>query len=295
MEKLGEYLKREREAKNISLEEISKKTRISIKILIALESDDKSKLPGDTFNKGFLRAYAKYVGLDVSDVLRMYDQSYKDIQMPYEEFKREVVEDFYDKKPKNLRALLALLLIVTAIFFIIYSFSSDDEKDIETEVTDTKEVLVEQQENDDNSADEEENNKEEAKEEEQEEEQQQGEQEEQEEQGEQEQPKKQIEKEMADQKALPEKQESMSAKETGTEHKLVLRADGIVWVELQIDDDDPYEFTLNNGEIYKKTASDRFQIKVGNAGKLRIEFDGEDLGKIGEEKEVRKITLPKDQ
>ena len=83
--------------------------------------------------------------------------------------------------------------------------------------------------------------------------------------------------------------------DTKSIHKLSSKGLAPQNLKLQIDDDEPYEITLNNGEIYKKTASNKFQIKVGNAGKLKIEFDGEDIGTIGEEKEVREITLPKDQ
>ncbi len=60
----GERLQREREMRGITLEEISKATRIGTRSLRALEQEDFGKLPGGIFNKGFVRAYARYLGID---------------------------------------------------------------------------------------------------------------------------------------------------------------------------------------------------------------------------------------
>ena len=64
MASFGERLKREREMRNVSLEEIAESTKIGKRNLQALETEDFDKLPGGIFNKGFVRAYAKYLGLD---------------------------------------------------------------------------------------------------------------------------------------------------------------------------------------------------------------------------------------
>jgi cytoskeleton protein RodZ len=60
----GERLQRERELRAISLDEIAKSTKIGTRLLQALEAEEFDKLPGGIFNKGFVRAYAKYLGLD---------------------------------------------------------------------------------------------------------------------------------------------------------------------------------------------------------------------------------------
>lgn len=64
MASFGERLKREREMRNVSLEEIAESTKIGKRNLLALEDEEFNKLPGGIFNKGFVRAYAKYLGLD---------------------------------------------------------------------------------------------------------------------------------------------------------------------------------------------------------------------------------------
>jgi cytoskeleton protein RodZ len=64
MASFGERLKREREMRGVSLEEIAESTKIGKRNLLALETEEFDKLPGGIFNKGFVRAYAKYLGLD---------------------------------------------------------------------------------------------------------------------------------------------------------------------------------------------------------------------------------------
>jgi cytoskeleton protein RodZ len=68
----GERLQREREMRGITLEEIAKATKIGTRSLRALEEEDFTKLPGGIFNKGFVRAYARYVGIDEEQAITDY-------------------------------------------------------------------------------------------------------------------------------------------------------------------------------------------------------------------------------
>ena len=74
----GERLKRERELREVSLEEITTATRIGPHFLAALENEDWSKLPGGVFNRGFVRSVARYLGLDEEAFLAEYDAAYKE-------------------------------------------------------------------------------------------------------------------------------------------------------------------------------------------------------------------------
>lgn len=65
----GENLRREREMRGISLEEISETTKISVRFLNALENEEFAKLPGGIFIRSFIRAYATYLGLDADSEL----------------------------------------------------------------------------------------------------------------------------------------------------------------------------------------------------------------------------------
>lgn len=72
METLGQYLKQEREARRLSLEEIAKATRIKGAYLRDLEADAFGSIPGGVFLQGYLRLYATSVGLDPEEVLRRF-------------------------------------------------------------------------------------------------------------------------------------------------------------------------------------------------------------------------------
>ena len=74
MPTLGEELKRLREDKRLSLREVSDATHIGSRFLQAIESDNYSILPGGIFNRGFVRSYARYVGLDEEQALVLYNQ-----------------------------------------------------------------------------------------------------------------------------------------------------------------------------------------------------------------------------
>lgn len=60
----GSKLKLEREAREISLEEISRVTKISIHLLHAMEEDEWEALPGGIFTRNFIRLFANHLGLD---------------------------------------------------------------------------------------------------------------------------------------------------------------------------------------------------------------------------------------
>ncbi|GAC1632461.1 MAG: hypothetical protein NVS9B14_05760 [Candidatus Acidiferrum sp.] len=69
----GERLKRERELREVTLEEVSKATRIGVRFLQALEDENWGKLPGGVFGRGFVRTIARYLGLSEEGLLAEYD------------------------------------------------------------------------------------------------------------------------------------------------------------------------------------------------------------------------------
>ena len=86
MGSFGERLQREREMRGITLEEIADSTKIGTRSLRALEQEDFDKLPGGIFNKGFVRAYARYLGIDeeqaVADFLAAAGESEQPLPSP---------------------------------------------------------------------------------------------------------------------------------------------------------------------------------------------------------------------
>lgn len=61
---VGTVLHRERELRHISLEEVSQSTRIPLRTLQHIEADEFDELPGEVFVRGFVKAYARTLGLD---------------------------------------------------------------------------------------------------------------------------------------------------------------------------------------------------------------------------------------
>jgi cytoskeleton protein RodZ len=74
----GEKLRLAREERGIALREISEQTRISIRYLEAIETDDYKRLPGGIFNRSFIRAYAKFVGIDEHAALEDYARTLRE-------------------------------------------------------------------------------------------------------------------------------------------------------------------------------------------------------------------------
>jgi|SRR5579863_7849413 len=72
----GERLKRERELREVTLDEINSATRISNRFLEAMENEDWQKLPGGVFNRGFVRSIARFLGLDEEGLLAEYDMAH---------------------------------------------------------------------------------------------------------------------------------------------------------------------------------------------------------------------------
>jgi cytoskeletal protein RodZ len=69
---LGEKLRQAREARGITLSEVADQTRISPLYIESIENDDYRALPGGIFNKGFVKSFAKYVGVDEQEALQDY-------------------------------------------------------------------------------------------------------------------------------------------------------------------------------------------------------------------------------
>ena len=72
MGSFGERLRREREMRGVSLDDIAEATKIGTRLLRALEEEHFELLPGGIFNKGFVRAYAKYLGLNEEEAVADY-------------------------------------------------------------------------------------------------------------------------------------------------------------------------------------------------------------------------------
>ena len=127
----GTRLKEERERRKISLEEISASTKISPRLLHALEDDHFELLPGGIFNKGFIRAYAQYLGLDEEQAVADYLEATGTVPAEPKSdaaMAASVVElraeSGSNDNPSLPWGLFAVLLLVAALAFAVWGFYS---------------------------------------------------------------------------------------------------------------------------------------------------------------------------
>jgi transcriptional regulator with XRE-family HTH domain len=104
----GEHLRREREMRGVSLEEISAATKISIRFLQAIEDEELSKLPGGIFTRSFVRTYARYLGLDEERVLA--DCQLAGQQKPEVDIRRITANRALPHGPASRTRLFALVM-----------------------------------------------------------------------------------------------------------------------------------------------------------------------------------------
>ncbi len=117
----GERLKRERELREVTLQEITSATRIGPRFLEALENEDWEKLPGGVFNRGFVRSIARYLGLDEEALLGEYDLAHAAQVAPAQEHPEERIPAPSKWIPAAL-VLGALLLLAGIVFGCIYAW-----------------------------------------------------------------------------------------------------------------------------------------------------------------------------
>lgn len=105
----GEHLKREREMRGVSLEEISAATRISVRFLEALENEHWAQLPGGIFNRGFIRSVARFLGMDEEGLVAEYALETRE-RPEIAVWTKEPV-----RKRRNWFAIIAIIIVLAAI------------------------------------------------------------------------------------------------------------------------------------------------------------------------------------
>ncbi len=122
---LGEKLRNAREARGMTISEISEHTRIASRYLEAIEADDYSPLPGGVFNKGFIKSYAKYVGLDekesAEDYNRIAASQAIDEEPVVKSYRSEVLTDGNSNRSMIPTLILALLILGGMTAGILYA------------------------------------------------------------------------------------------------------------------------------------------------------------------------------
>jgi cytoskeleton protein RodZ len=131
VESFGARLKREREQRKVSLDDIAVSTKIGTRFLLALEEEHFDQLPGGIFNKSFVRAYARHLGIDeaqaIADYVAASGTSLPETK-PEEAPELAVLAVRAQETPSNADRIpwgvFAIVLLVVAFGFALWGFHS---------------------------------------------------------------------------------------------------------------------------------------------------------------------------
>jgi cytoskeleton protein RodZ len=262
MESFGTYLKGEREARKISLEEIGRATKIRRSILEAIERDQGGVLLPEVVVKGFIEAYARYVGLDPKEVLSKYSERQKGSEAV------EGGESLLDGQRRIplkyfFAGALCLIIIIIIIPLVFFSERGPREGVHEAAVQEqapeqTNMVLAEELQTSPALPS--------------------------------------VEDTMPVQSsppvdALDEEEESSPVRD----HILVITASERTWIQIQEGSSLPLDVILYPGDSFTRTSSQQLAVVIGNAGGVTVTFDGRVLASLGEVGQVVRLTLPSPQ
>ena len=113
---IGEQLRLAREQRGIALREVSNETHISIRYLEAIESNDYKNLPGGIFNRSFVKAYARSVGIDEKEAVEAYtrymrEQSESGDEVETKPYHSKVYTDAPATRSPILTVILAIVIL----------------------------------------------------------------------------------------------------------------------------------------------------------------------------------------
>ncbi len=117
---VGELLRKAREEKKLSLEDVNRHTRISIETLQALEQDDIESFGSETYLRGFLKNYAGFLKLDLDLVLMTLDRQRGRVH-PGKGTLWDIEETLKEEKLKSSRLLSRIVVPLLIVMLIVLS------------------------------------------------------------------------------------------------------------------------------------------------------------------------------
>ena len=120
MSSIGNILRTERETQGRTLTEVSKAVYIKTKYLSALEEENFAAIPGEVYVKGFIRAYASYLGMDGEELVAQYDGPSEPVLLQ-KETPTAVTEGGKGRRRRRRKAVSwsEITIIVGVILFIL--------------------------------------------------------------------------------------------------------------------------------------------------------------------------------
>jgi len=122
MESIGEFFRQVRETKGLTIDEVASKTRIRTDFVKALEDGNFAKLPDQVFARGFVRSYARSLGLDEDDAIHRFAQSagtYYDKQAERERLRVRQAEEERKRQVNRKAVAIAIGLAILTLIFLL--------------------------------------------------------------------------------------------------------------------------------------------------------------------------------
>ena len=156
MSGLGNKLKRAREEKGYSLEQVEEVTKIRKKYIVALENEEFESIPGKTYARGFLRNYAKFLKMDPDELLEEYETYFGSVHEEPELTELSEGEAPPETRKDNrllrigiIAGIVVILIVINVVIFgdpgeepppredrVIVDDPENDENDIQVPVND---------------------------------------------------------------------------------------------------------------------------------------------------------------
>ncbi len=122
MESVGEFFRQVRETKGLTVDEVASKTRIRTDFVKALEEGNFAKLPDQVFARGFVRSYARSLGLDEEDAIHRFVQSagaFYEKQGERERLRQRQVEEERRRRANRKAVGVAIAVAIATLVFLL--------------------------------------------------------------------------------------------------------------------------------------------------------------------------------
>lgn len=265
MESLGRYLRERRAQRGMSLEELSARTRIGLPMLRALEEDDYPSLPVEVTVKGFLRSYARCLGLDEQEVIDRYQQyaaEYFQIAQdanPIGRVEQTIAPHALRRHRLTLAGLTIVALVVAISSIVALGPHADQQHPASIAIPPplSPPIAPEAPTVPQNSSD-------------------------------RDLPQNAV-------PLLPPAEEPLAKPKPidSAQQEITISATETTWVQVIIDGAEQKEALLQPGERVQWSAARDFRLTVGNAGGVSVEFNGEPVTGLGSGGRVRTVVLPR--
>ncbi len=125
MESIGEFFRQVRETKGLTIEEVASKTRIRTDFVRALEEGNFAKLPDQVFARGFVRSYARSLGLDEEDAIHRFIQSAGAFYEKQDERERLKVRQVQEERKRQANRKAVAIAIGIAVLTLVFLLSRE--------------------------------------------------------------------------------------------------------------------------------------------------------------------------